>query len=356
MSYPYEWNLVDGYSETKNGYKVFSTFACGGGSTMGYKLAGYDVLGCCEIDPQMARLYQENHHPSLMYVEDIRDFRNRTDIPQALYNLDVLDGSPPCSSFSTAGSREKGWGIEKKFREGQVKQRLDDLFFEFIALASKLKPKVVIAENVSGMLKGNAKGYVKEICQEFSKAGYACQVFLLNSASMGVPQKRQRVFFLARLKTLGVNDIALEFNSKPVYFGEVRREGDGQYKKPSNHDIQMLAKMKSTDKDYADINMRTKGKNIGFTSCIVADSAVCNTICATNGSNLISAQSRRFLSIRELMLCGSFPLDYNFLDAEPKYVIGMSVPPVMTARIASEVAKQWLDAIYSRKAQDGKAN
>ena len=62
-----------------------------------------------------------------------------------------------------AGNREKDWGKEKVFREGQEKQRLDDLFFDYIKLAKKLQPKVVIAENVKGMLQGNAKAYVKKI-------------------------------------------------------------------------------------------------------------------------------------------------------------------------------------------------
>jgi DNA (cytosine-5)-methyltransferase 1 len=48
--------------------------------------------------------------------------------------LDILDGSPPCSSFSMAGNREKDWGKEKKFREGQAEQVLDNLFFDFIDL------------------------------------------------------------------------------------------------------------------------------------------------------------------------------------------------------------------------------
>lgn len=79
------------------------------------------------------------------------------DYPKELYNLDILDGSPPCSTFSLAGEREKNWGKSKKFREGQAYQVLDDLFFEFIKLAEKLKPKIIVAENVKGILMGNAK-------------------------------------------------------------------------------------------------------------------------------------------------------------------------------------------------------
>jgi DNA (cytosine-5)-methyltransferase 1 len=137
--FPYEWYLQNGYPAQgieKHGSKVFSCFACGGGSTMGYKLAGYDVLGCNEIDKRMAECYQANHNPKYCFIEPIQEFKLRKDLPDELYNLDILDGSPPCSSFSMSGNREKDWGKKKKFREGQAEQVLDTLFFDFIDLAS----------------------------------------------------------------------------------------------------------------------------------------------------------------------------------------------------------------------------
>lgn len=200
----YEWTLKDA-NFTKDKGKVFSCFACGGGSTMGYKLAGFDVLGFNEIDKRMAEAYIENHNPKYSFIEPIQQFKNRKDLPKDLYNLDILDGSPPCSSFSMAGNRERDWGKEKKFREGQTEQVLDTLFFDFIDLAKELKPKVVIAENVKGILLGNAKKYVVEICKEFEKAGYYIQYFKLNAKNMGVPQSRERVFFIGLRTDLADN-------------------------------------------------------------------------------------------------------------------------------------------------------
>lgn len=86
--------------------------------------------------------------------------------------MDILDGSPPCSTFSLSGNREKDWGKEKVFREGQTAQVLDTLFFDFIALAKALQPKVVIAENVKGLLMGNAIDYVRRIYKDFEDAGF----------------------------------------------------------------------------------------------------------------------------------------------------------------------------------------
>ena len=350
MKYPYEWNLADGYIMPRNGHKVFSTFACGGGSTMGYKLAGYEMLGICEIDPQMARIYKKNHNPKMVYLEDIRVFRKREDLPVELFNLDILDGSPPCSSFSTAGNREKDWGKEKVFREGQAKQRLDDLFFEYIALVKRLRPKVAVAENVSGLLKGAAKGYVKEIQAAFNEAGYDLQVFLFNAASMGVPQKRQRSFFIARRSDLNFPPLKCNFDDKPITFGQVRREGDGQYKEPTPYDLNVWKHRQPADKSYADVNVRLTGKTSNFNSIFIHDYDVCNTIAASNGNSLALVSSSRFMSVRELKCCGTFPQDYDFMDAHPKYVIGMSVPPVMTARIAEQIQWQWLDKLEASNA------
>jgi len=124
MKFTYKWNLKDLEKVEKNNLKVFSCFACGGGSTMGYKMSGFDVIGCNEIDERMIRVYKKNHNPKLAYNQPIQDFKNREDLPKELYNLDILDGSPPCSSFSMAGNREKDWNKKKKFREGQAEQIL----------------------------------------------------------------------------------------------------------------------------------------------------------------------------------------------------------------------------------------
>lgn len=139
--FPYKWNLADGYPAQGieyHGKKVFGTFVCGGGSTMGYKLAGYHHLGGVEIDPKIAAVYRANHKPEHFYLEDIRLFNERADLPACLYDLDLLDGSPPCSSFSMAGNREKDWGKKKQFAEGQAHQRLDDLVFEYVRTIEKL--------------------------------------------------------------------------------------------------------------------------------------------------------------------------------------------------------------------------
>lgn len=94
--FPYKWELAK-TNFTKDKGKVFSCFACGG-STMGYKLAGFDVIGCNEIDPKVNQVYVANHAPRFNFLEDIRTLRER-ELPPELYSLDILDGSPPMFHF-----------------------------------------------------------------------------------------------------------------------------------------------------------------------------------------------------------------------------------------------------------------
>lgn len=309
---------------------------------MGYKLAGYDVIGCCEIDPRVLAVYQKNLHPRFPYLADVRDFLSRemyAEHADELMNLDILDGSPPCSVFSTAGEREKGWNREKVFREGQARQKLDDLFFHFIAIAKKLQPKIVIAENVSGLIKGNAKGYVNEIFKAFRDAGYEPQLFLLNAAFMGVPQRRERTVFIARRKDLKLPKISLRFNEPPVYFGEVR-SAIGREIDPESQTYKLLQMRRPGDKCLGDINMRWKGKNTGFTVNIVGDGDVSCTL--TSGGGMFRDYDGRAFSDEDFRSIQTFPQDYDFMDQSAQYICGMSVPPVMMSQIATEVHEQWL--------------
>lgn len=343
--FPYRWTLKDA-KFTKDKGKVFSCFACGGGSTMGYKLAGFDVIGCNEIDPKMMEAYKANHNPKYAYLEPIQTFKMREDLPKELYELDILDGSPPCSSFSMAGNREKDWGKDKVFREGQAMQVLDTLFFDFIDLAKKLQPKVVVAENVKGLLLGNAIQYVRQIYREFDLAGYYCQHWLLDASKMGVPQRRERVFFIALRKDLAkpflyqqdmftVNPLLkLEFNEQPILFKDVEFTDEGKL-------CEWEGKWMWEKIDFGSFSqVHPKGQYFGAIK--VNPNDVCNTVVSNTGSELFDYRENRHLSKEQLCQVGSFPLDYNFGITPFKYLIGMSVPPVMTAQIAKQVYEQWL--------------
>jgi DNA (cytosine-5)-methyltransferase 1 len=347
----YEWTLKDA-NFTKDKGTVFSCFACGGGSTMGYKLAGFDVLGCNEIDPKMIEVYKVNHNPKYAYLEPIQTFKLRKDLPKDLYDLDILDGSPPCSSFSMAGNREKDWGKEKVFREGQAEQVLDTLFFDFIDLAKELQPKVVIAENVSGLMMGTAKQYVKKVYNSFKEAGYQLRIepYLLDASKMGVPQRRKRVFFVALRNDLCDNfmeqidmfqtapKLNLEFNERIINYGEIRqKKGEGKTK---IGDATLKYWRLTPPGEYLSF---AHPKGSYFNEYKLHPLKVVPTI---RGKCFpFDYLDERKLYTNEGCLAGSFPLDYNFKKILPSYLIGMSVPPVMTAQIAIRIYEQWLSKI-----------
>lgn len=351
IDFNYKWNLKDLESVPKNGFKVFSTFSGGGGSSQGYKMAGYDVIGCNEIDPRQMEIYVHNLKPKYSYLEDIRTFRLREDLPKELYELDILDASFPCSLFSAANLKaDDKKGKEVKFREGQAKQTLDDLAFETIKLVDKLKPKICVFENVKGLLQEKNKWYVEQIYSQFHNIGYRICHHLINCADLGVPQKRQRVFFFAVRNDINVPTadifgceplLDLDIKEKHICIGEI--ESDYKGKNPTNHIINLMKFYNGKDKSIEDINKRHFDKVNGFNTYIINDKDICNTLRAGSNDFVRPEYNNITLSDYELLQIGSWSQDYDFKTQKVIYVLGMSVPPLAMYRISKEIEKQWLN-------------
>jgi DNA (cytosine-5)-methyltransferase 1 len=303
-----------------------STFACGGGSSMGYKRAGCTIVAANDIDPEMAWHYKRNLNPPLYYLCPIKELLTAK-LPDHLFDLDILDGSPPCSKFSMAGSREKSWGKDKHFREGQAKQVLSDLFFDYLDLVERLRPRVAIAENVKGIILGNAKGYTKLVMARFREIGYRVQLFLVNAADCGVPQRRERVFFCALRDDLLGGKLELKPSHRWIGAREscadIGEEWDG------------FRQMTAMNERLTRKGLRpTHSTDIPCASLVATDAG--NHLLKTNG------EARQF-TFREWKRLGSFPDDYHAkTDKIGKYMIGMSVPPKMTEQVARAVVDQWL--------------
>lgn len=341
----WKWSFSD-YPQEKNGLTVFSCFACGGGSTMGYKLAGCDVLGCVEIDPKMNEMYVANHHPKYNYCMDIREFNAipDSDIPPELFNLDILDGSPPCSTFSMAGTREKGWGKKKQFREGQAEQVLDELSFVFIETVAKLRPKTVIMENVEGLMLGSAYSYVLNIYRDFEKLGYRVKHWLLTGETMGVPQRRHRVVFVAVRNDIefDLSSLSMNFNYSPVTYGEIKC-GE-QTPLAADSKFYNIAKQ-ATDEDMciADTRRRLGQKPSAFQTAYIRDDLVLPTM--RSRPDWIDMNTLSHVSKESLRNSQTFPQDYKFIPntySTVGYICGMSVPPLMIQRVVTRLIESGL--------------
>lgn len=181
----------------RTGLVAVSTFSGAGGSSIGLKMAGYEVRWASEFIPAAQEVYRANHPETTLDTRDIRQVEPREILEACALDvgeLDLLEGSPPCASFSTAGRRQKNWGETRPYSD--TEQRVDDLFDEYVRLVDGLRPRVFTAENVSGLIKGVAKGQFKNFMRAFKACGYRVRAGLLDAQWLGVPQTRQRVFFV----------------------------------------------------------------------------------------------------------------------------------------------------------------
>ena len=193
-------------------FNVISFFAGAGGSSTGYRLAGGSVLAINEFIPEAQRVYERNYPDTLIFRDDIRKttgLQVLNKLGLAVGQLDILDGSPPCSAFSIAGKREKGWGEEKSYSDS--KQVVDDLFYEYARMIKEIQPRVFVAENVKGLTVGAASHMLGEstlsmfapaeeqkatILDTLKDCGYQVEYKVLNAAHYLVPQSRERIIFI----------------------------------------------------------------------------------------------------------------------------------------------------------------
>ena len=194
-------------ASNQNKFNVISTFAGGGGSSTGYRLAGGKILCINEFVEEAQNTYRENYPDTPILPGDIKQLSGKDFLDIAKLDvgeLDILDGSPPCSAFSVAGklshSRDgkhsDGWGQTKNYSDGKMVENIEDLFFEFLRVADDIRPKVIIAENVKGLTIGEAKEYFNKIQNTFEDIGYDVVAKVLDSRYFGISQTRTRVFFI----------------------------------------------------------------------------------------------------------------------------------------------------------------
>jgi DNA (cytosine-5)-methyltransferase 1 len=190
-------------------FTVITTFAGGGGSSTGYRLAGGQVLMANEFVPQAARTYSNNFPDVVVDQRDIRAISGGDETVAAFLGqvglspgeLDILDGSPPCCEFSTAG---RGIGDQDVLRPySDVKQgNIASLPFDWADLVRRAKPKVFVCENVPAFASGRGTEVFQRFLRELrsprdalGRAYYAASA-VLSASDYGVPQKRLRLFIV----------------------------------------------------------------------------------------------------------------------------------------------------------------
>ena len=341
-----------------NGYNVVSTFSGGGGSCLGYRMAGYRVLWSNEFVEEAQNTYRKNHPSTILNTKDIRTVTASeilTETGMGRCEIDLFDGSPPCCAFSTAGMREEGWNKEREYSDGKV-QKIEDLFFEYIRLLDGLQPRTFVAENVSGLVKGKAIGYFKEFLHEMKKCGYAVKAQLLNASYLGVPQSRERLIFIGVRNDIGIDPV---FPAPEKYrytladaFHDLPEQKDEEKRLIAEAEKtswgRLLKKIPKNPKKYISGDKITNGVSY-FSLRRESMFQPSTTICQMNGTrsgNCHPLEDRKF-TIAELKRISAVPDDFIVTGnyAQQWERLARMVPPAMMMRIAKTIQTEILDKV-----------
>ena len=359
-------------SEKRALFNVLSTFAGGGGSSTGYRLAGGKILAVNEFVPEAQNTYRENYPNTTIVPGDIKELTGTYLMEQAgvkVSELDILDGSPPCSAFSMAGSVSHGegrthadaFGKKKQYSDIKGVENVEDLFFEFLRVAKDIKPKVIIGENVEGLTMGEAKEYFHKIQNTFEEIGYLIVANVLDASYFGVPQSRKRCFFIGVredvAEKVGINFMTMyqlypDKNDFRTTLGEAINDVVNEDKEELDYLIdkispekavgKTLMKMpKDPDKVLTGMDYHVKGHHFNLKRSSLRKP--CPTITAMGNLAGVAGtchpiEDRKF-TIKELKRIMSLPEDFKLTGKHKQQSerIGRMVPPLMMKALAESV-------------------
>ena len=363
--------------------KIIDLFSGCGGFSLGFQMAGFKSSLAIEIDQWASETYSYNHPKIPVLTKDIRKINPKK---LNLKNIDGIIGGPPCQGFSLSGNRD-------------TKDPRNSLFVDFVRFVKVLKPKFFVMENVKGLLSMTTKKniLVKEIIQdEFKKIGYNLTLQVLSSADYGVPQIRERVFFIGIRKDFLFDNIKLTPNivySKKKYLklwdaisdlpqiGSGKGQEEQKYSnKPKNKYQSLMRKnskkiynhvsMKHTDRlierfkqikygqSVKDVGKKYSQRKRGAANKLSGKVYSQNnmrpfpnlpspTVAASFQSNFIHPYLDRNFTAREAARIQSFPDTYIFKGKRTtmsweKYLsqyqqIGNAVPPLMAKALAKVI-------------------
>jgi DNA (cytosine-5)-methyltransferase 1 len=311
-----------------NAPTVISTFAGCGGSSLGYSMAGFRELLAIEWDKNAVETFKLNFTNVPVIQDDIAKISidqiiEMTKLKQ--YELDVLDGSPPCQGFSTAGKRI-------------ITDERNQLYKEYVRLLNGLQPKVFVFENVSGLVKGKMKLIFADIMRSLKDCGYKVSARLLNAMYFGVPQSRERLIIIGVREDLGIKPS----HPKAIYMPVTVFEGwGGEYiegpRVTIGEDTETYKWMQKIGQGMSISEIHPKGYYFNFKR--LSFIAPSSTLIKNGGKQLIHPIETRTLTTNEYKRLGSFPDEYKFIGTPEQVTsrIGNSVPPLFMYHIAKHI-------------------
>lgn len=333
--------MVEVASTPASGLSVLSTFSGCGGSCLGFKMAGFRTVAALEFVPAAVETYRANFPDVPIVVQDVRDVEPALLLERfglARGELDVLEGSPPCSSFSTAGRREEGWGKVKRYSD--TEQRTDDLFDEYVRLVEGFRPRVFVAENVPGFLAGAAdhfRGWVETMLRDL---GYLVWHQVLDAAALGVPQRRRRVIIVGVRRDVAIHPAGLYPTPLPYRYSFADAV-DGLVPTPAEWDETSIERF-AIGEEWRKLGPGEQSERY-FSLVLPALDEPLPTLTQTAGSlgaaSVVHPTQERKLTVREARrLCG-FPEDFVLTGTYQQRIerLGRAVPPPMMRAVAERI-------------------
>lgn len=362
-------------SSSRNLFTVVSTFCGGGGSSTGYKLAGGNVLLAVDSDRSAIETYRHNYPDTPTVLDDIRNisrlgsdkkilsFFNKFGIEQG--ELDILDGSPPCTAFSIA-SRNKDRDKDRTLNNPHSdKKNTSNLMGDFIKLVSCLRPKIFIMENV---VPSKNSTIFKVSMDKIRNEGYLINWQTVISSDCGVAQSRKRLIVIGIRGDVAVNsslmtdeDILDLYPVPCVQQLTVRDVISDLVTDPEEEDILLDTCRLSTNYELLKLIPKSPIKpskiyhihpdwerrfNSDFTLIRSSWNHPCPTITCRGQQLGISGihhpdHDRKF-TISELKRLTSLPDDFHITGTFNDKVerIGNMVPPFMTRSLSSNIHKE----------------
>ena len=346
--------------------KVIDLFSGVGGLSLGFEMAGFEIVIANEYDKSIASSYQYNHRKTKMIAEDITTLPIVETFKEYRGKIDVVIGGPPCQGFSQKGQR-KTINDERNF-----------LFKYYVKVVELVQPKYFVMENVPNLLTAEKGFFKKEIEEMFGKIGYLLNAEILDASDYGVPQSRRRAVIIGKKTNSDKDKVKIpRKNSKRVTIWEAISDlaylnsGEGQavqeYKYEPQSDYQILMRKNSnvlknhvatkhsklalerlslippeTGKEVLPKEHLTKSIYSGTWSRMVKSevSVTITTRFDTPSSGKFThPYLDRAITVREAARIQSFPDDFEFIGTKGSQMkqVGNAVPPLLAKAIATEI-------------------